>query len=368
MRIAWIGKRSPFCGNVSYSRDITNALIHRGHEVLFVHFSEGEDTRDNDVTIPYLYKSQAYTIPTLGAGKKLKDALADWKPDLVHASLTLSPLDFSLPEICHDLDLPLVATFHPAFDRRPTFYGGSVFLLYQLYAPSLSDYDRIIIFSRLQQKLLEQVGVPGDRIRIIPNGVDPFRFEPGHSTFRQLNPCRMMFTFMGRIVPEKGIEELLKVFHLLKLPDAKLVVVGDGVQAKALKERYLSNPNILFTGFIADESVRIDILRGSDVYVLPSQIEGLSIGLLEAMSVGCAPLATDVGSDGEVVQGAGMVLDPTRVKSQLAYALQFLSDNPDVARRLGEKARDRVMSRYTLENNLFLLERLYQELKVPQYD
>ena len=118
MRIAWIGKKSPFCGNVTYSREVTNALIDRGHSVNFLHFAQEEESDLHnwpdcpEVSLPFLYRSQVYTIPALGAAKVLTHSLRQLQPDLVHASLTLSPLDFLLPEICDELNLPLVATFH----------------------------------------------------------------------------------------------------------------------------------------------------------------------------------------------------------------------------------------------------------------
>lgn len=117
MHIAWLGKKSPFCGNVTYSREITNALLDRGHRVSFLHFAQ-EGTNDRtpewqlengtwkistgdknskvttfpmtqEVSLPCLYKSQVYTIPTLTSSKVLTESLQRLKPDLVHASLTL---------------------------------------------------------------------------------------------------------------------------------------------------------------------------------------------------------------------------------------------------------------------------------------
>ena len=110
MHVAWLGKRSPFCGNVTYSREITNALRDRGHEVSFLHFAQEEETEDEaqrdvkEVPLPYLYKSQIYTLPTFGATKVLTQSLSRLQPHLLHASLTLSPLDFVLPEICEEPD------------------------------------------------------------------------------------------------------------------------------------------------------------------------------------------------------------------------------------------------------------------------
>jgi glycosyltransferase involved in cell wall biosynthesis len=192
MHIAWLGKKTPFCGNVTYGREVTNALLDQNHQVSFLHFAQEEAGPENwpdirEIPIPFFYKSQIYTIPTLKSGKVLEQALQNLspKPDIVHASLTLSPLDFLLPEICQALDLPLVATFHPPFDRRRRNLTSSTqHLMYQLYAPSLAKYDRVIIFSQIQRELLIKLGVPAEKIAVIPNGVDVTKYAPGDSTFK----------------------------------------------------------------------------------------------------------------------------------------------------------------------------------------
>ena len=80
MHIAWLGKKSPFCGNVTYGREVTNTLLDRGHKVSFLHFSQEDNPEDHwgdrsEVFLPFLYKSQIYTIPTPRSSKVLTQAL-----------------------------------------------------------------------------------------------------------------------------------------------------------------------------------------------------------------------------------------------------------------------------------------------------
>ncbi|MGV3527149.1 MAG: glycosyltransferase family 4 protein [Candidatus Sericytochromatia bacterium] len=360
-RIAWIGKKTPFCGNVTYCREIVEGLTRRGHDVKFVHFSDGPEAED-ELKIPYLYKSQVYTLPTLNAGRLMQDALAEWQPDVVHASLPISAMDFNLPEMCRKLGVPLVITFHNAFDRRPSFFSGTSYLSYQLYAQNMADADRVIIFSQLQKQLLEHVGVNPERIAIVPNAIDTDKFSPGPSRFREAYPGQLLITYMGRMAPEKGLDDLLKVFDRQPLPNTRLVMVGDGVQRQLLQSLYGENPNIIWTGFLG-EAERIDVLRGSDIFVLPSQVEGLSIAMLEAMACGAATVATDVGSDGEVIEGgAGIVINPAKVRAELGFALHLLHQHPDFVTSLRQKARERVVERYHLEHNLQAVEQVYHEV------
>jgi glycosyltransferase involved in cell wall biosynthesis len=121
-------------------------------------------------------------------------------------------------------------------------------------------------------------------------------------------------------------------------------------------------------GYIADEQRRIEILRGTDVFILPSLVEGLSLSLLEAMSCGVACIATDVGADGEVIEnGAGIILDSHKVTSQLCTLLPLFFDHPEMAKIIGLKARQRVLERYTLVKNIDRLESLYEQTMSQQW-
>jgi len=370
MHIAWLGKKTPFCGNVTYGREITNALLDRGYQVSFLHFSQEEEQISwpdrQEVILPFLYKSQIYTIPSPKSSKILTQSLKELKPDLVHASLTLSPLDFLLPEICEELDIPLVCTFHPPFDSKlRNLQSSTQFLTYQLYAPFLANYDRTIIFSYLQRDLLVRLGVPVERLAVIPNGVDTEKYSPGSPVvdLKQKYNAQQIYLYMGRIAPEKNLETLLKAWRIAQMGNTnKLLILGNGMLANSLAPIYGEELGIYWLGFIADEQKRIDILRSSDVFVLPSLVEGLSLALLEAMSCGLACFATDAGADAEVLKEVGIVLNTQKVFSQLKTLLPVFRDNPELITPLKEKSRHRVLERYTLKRNIDQLESLYNQV------
>jgi glycosyltransferase involved in cell wall biosynthesis len=371
MHIAWLGKKSPFCGNVTYGREVTEALLNRGYQVSFFHFAQEEDASEEErsecaeIFLPFLYTSQVYTIPSPKSSKVLVQALQELQPDIVHASLTLSPLDFRLPEICEELNLPLVATFHAPFDGKLRNLKSSTQLLtYQFYAPFLANYDKVIVFSRQQANLLNKLGVPSERLAIIPNGVDADKYSPGTSQIQRQFGAQRLFAYLGRIAPEKNVEALLKAWKQVDMgEESRLLIVGDGPLAASLKPFYDKEDGILWLGFVADEAERIDILRGVDAFILPSYVEGLSLALLEAMACGTACVATDVGADEEVLEGgAGIVMKTPGVTSQLKTILPLLRDHPELLQILGQKGRQRILERYTLNQNITLLETLYAEI------
>ncbi|NES67482.1 MAG: glycosyltransferase family 4 protein [Okeania sp. SIO2D1] len=370
MHIAWLGKKYPFCGNVTYSREITNALLDRGYQVSFLHFATEDNEPDkwprfHEVSLPCIYKSQGYIIPTLKSSKVLSEALQKLKPDIVHASLTLSPLDFLLPEICEELNIPLVATFHAQFDSKPrNIKSGTQFLAYQLYAPFLAHYDRVIIFSEIQRDFLVKLGVPSQKVAVIPNGVDVDKYCPGMSSLKAELNAQRIFLYLGRISTAKNVESLLKAWKHSDMGDGShLIIVGDGPLAASLQMFYSDVKGVSWFGYVSDEQRRIEILRGADVFILPSLVEGLSLALLEAMSCGLACVATDAGADGEVLEnGAGIILNTHNVTTQLQTLLPLFKDHPELTTLLGQKARRRVLERYTLSRNIAQLEMLYTEV------
>ena len=380
MQVAWLGKKSPFCGNVSYGLSTTEALRERGHQTHFIHFDnprspESDITsllaNDPDVSLPYLVKSQVYTIPSPGAQRELRESLERIRPDIVHASLTLSPLDFRLPELCQQLGVPLVATFHPPFDAgMRNLTAGTQQLSYQLYAPALARYDRVIVFSQMQAEVLIRLGVAADRLAVIPNGVDTDRWAPSRHAcdalllqrVRQQLGSERTFLYMGRLATEKNVEALLRAWRLVSPKGCRLVIVGDGPLRSTLQNSF-NESGILWWGYEADLNTRIALMQCAEVFVLPSLVEGLSLALLEAMASGTACIATDAGADGEVLGGgAGIVLSTQGVATQLRTLLPVLRDQPVLTAELGRRARQRALERYTLSRNIDAIEQLYGTL------
>ena len=381
VRIAWLGKKSPFCGNVSYGNLITEHLKKRGHNVSFIHFdnhlpnNKSESLFDNDpeVSLPYLIKSQVYTIPSPRAEKELKDSLEKLKPDIVHASLTLSPLDFRLPDICQQMNVPLVATFHPAFDSKiRNLTASAQQLTYQLYAPSLAKFNKVIVFSQEQKEVLEKLGVSTEKQIIIPNGVDQNIWKPSdktnksHKLIREKIGDKRIFLYMGRIANEKNIEALLKAWRQTKSKNCLLLIVGDGPMKPSLEHNFsdLEKKDLIWWGEESNLEIRVAIMQLAEVFFLPSLVEGLSLSLLEAMSSGTACVATDAGADGEVLDnGAGIVISTDDVTTQLKTLIPILENHPDFTKILGIKARERVIERYTIEKNINHLESVYSQIK-----
>jgi glycosyltransferase involved in cell wall biosynthesis len=364
LRVAWLGHKSATGGDgiITYSREITAGLRTRGADVIFFHHAPDLVVDDGSVALDAVALSHRFVISRPRAKRMLIDLLQRQEVDLVHASFSFSSLDFNLPRVCHELEIPIVATFHVPFDRRFSVWGGISNALYRIYAQALGDCDGVVIFGEAQRELLSRLGVPKEVIRVLPNGVDVDKYSPGPSDRRAEFQAERIFTYIGRIDPEKNVDVLVRSFlEEDPPPELKLIVVGGGVDRRRIERRY-RDPRVVFTGVITDEDERISILRASDAFFLPSSVEGLSLAMLEAMACGVATVATDVGSDGDALRGAGVILDPDSLHAELRGAMRQLIQVPSLCRILGALARERAVERYSLARNIDGLIRLYDEL------
>jgi glycosyltransferase involved in cell wall biosynthesis len=149
--------------------------------------------------------------------------------------------------------------------------------------------------------------------------------------------------FMARLVPGKGMEATLRALVLLR--DAglypSLVMAGDGPSRGAGEElaRTLDLSNVSFVGHVSGQ-VKADLLRGSDIFVLPSSSEGMPVSVLEAMSNGLAVVVTPVGGLADIVTGGeNALLLESPSPNDIAAKLGTLCRDADLRQSLGEAGR-----------------------------
>jgi glycosyltransferase involved in cell wall biosynthesis len=211
--------------------------------------------------------------------------------------------------------------------------------------------DAFVAVSREIASELEAVGIPKDKIWPIPYILDTDHFRPAEAAARaelrsQLGMQDGFWAcYAGRLVPEKGLNVLLKAWEMVARcnPEARLVIVGDGDQRSHLEElseiRGIEG-RVRFTGAVADT---VHYLQASDVYVQPSFTEGLPISVLEAMGCSLPVIATGVGGVTDLLSnGANGLIIPPHDPDVLSDCLLEMLSNPDLRHRLGSQARQDV--------------------------
>lgn len=371
MKIAWFGHVASERRNgiVSYSRMMLNGLSQRAVDVVFFFHA----TRERHLVTPPNVRAvrigaldilNRATVSSLRAERTIRNVLRAERPQIAHVSLSFSNLDSSIPDLCHDIGIPAVATLHMPYGPPGSWWGTAMKVLYRVYVNTFDKYDAVIVFSENQKRMLIKYGVENPTIHVIPNGIDTEKFSPGAPDYKTELGARLLISYVGRIDPEKNVSVLCEAFTSLDLPDDyALVIAGDGLDLGRLRRKYDDDPRIIFRGHITDPRELLRILRSSDINVLPSSVEGLSIAMLEAMASGAAMIVTDVGSDGEAVRGAGIVLDLENLDAQLPLALRQLIEFPDFREELRARARARAVEQYSLQGNLDKLVQLYYQIR-----
>ena len=209
-------------------------------------------------------------------------------------------------------------------------------------------------------------GCPLEKIVVIPNGIGaPVPARVDRADVLRVGAGDQVIGTITRLVWKRGHEALLEAAAIVTRtePSAKLLVVGDGPLRPALEEqaqRLGLNGAVRFLGAVP-EAARL--LPQFDVFVLSSLWEGMSNGLLEAMAAGRPVVATRVGGNPEVVvDGESGLLVPPKDPQALADAVLRLLRDRELAHRLGEAARRRIESQFTLEQMVSRMEDLYQDL------
>jgi glycosyltransferase involved in cell wall biosynthesis len=216
---------------------------------------------------------------------------------------------------------------------------------------------------------LQQFHLPSRKVHWIRTGVDVAHFRPGLSRQwrRQLGipDDQMVFGFLGALRPEKNLPFLLRAFAAARLPNARLLLIGDGGVRAELEELAKSlelGDRILFAGYAPDPAAALAAL---DVFTLSSSTEQTSNSLLEAMACGLPAVVTDVG-DSRVMLGDGAagVVVPSGNEGVYASALSAMAQSADLRREWGERNRRRCLAEYPQESMI----REYQALYYAAYD
>ncbi len=198
---------------------------------------------------------------------------------------------------------------------------------------------RYLALTEFARDLMVRDGYPPERIGIAPNSVP----DPGEPVSRTGE-----FTyaaFLGRFVPEKGVDTLLAAWQGLDVP---LKIAGDGPARGAVERAVATNPRIDYVGWL-DPIEQARLLAGADALVFPSRwFEGQPLVLVHAMASGVAVLTSDIANIEEtaVAQGAGRSFT-TGSPTALAAAVSGLAEDVDEARRLGAAGRDVYLRKHT---------------------
>ncbi len=278
--------------------------------------------------------------------------------DIIDANGHMSLLPCSLA--ASKTNTPVVATIHDLYfkDWGKMYKGrAAVFGLPFEVISAKMKYDRIIALnSSIRHKLVHTLRIPGEKIEVIPSGIDTKELDRTKSRKKQNE-----ILFAGRLVPQKNVDLLIKAFSHIK--DAKLTIIGDGTEKEnliALATKLDLKARIKFISPVSRTHL-IRSLRAATVFVMPSKRENFGIVPLEAMYCGTATVSTNTEGPRDYIKSGenGMLVEIGNEKRLYRSISLILSDN--VFRKRLEKRGRRTAKEFDWERIIGRIADMYKE-------
>ncbi|MHB8882706.1 MAG: glycosyltransferase family 4 protein [Thermodesulfovibrionales bacterium] len=363
MKISFVGvKGLPYCGGIErFTEEVGTRLVAKGHEVTVY------TMRHYGMQGGMFQGMHIRTVPSV-RGRSLEKLTSSFmaslyesfggNADIVHFH-AFGPAAFCfIPRL---MNRKVVVQGHGIEWQRSKWGAAGKLLLRLLERPSVRFPHEVTVVSHVQKEYLAEKY--GRASVYIPSGVNPPEFEkPGLIKQYGLQGDDYIL-FAARLVREKGLHYLIESYKRLKT-DMKLVIAGDAEHESDYKAEIHriagGNEKIIFTGFATGALFR-ELLTNCHVFVLPSEIEGLSTALLEAMSYRNCCLVSDIPENREALGGHGYLFK-NRDIDDLTEKLAFLSTNGNAANACKQRAQTFALEQYSWEKIAGQYEDLYQGL------
>jgi glycosyltransferase involved in cell wall biosynthesis len=359
LKIAMIGhKRIPSRegGIEIVVEELSTRLVQLGHSVDAYnrkgHHVSGKDFDGTSNQKMREYKGvRIITIPTIeikGFAALIYSVLATFRAlignyDCIHFHAEGPCAMIWLP---HILGIHSVATVH-GLDWQRAKWGGFATRFLKFGEKMAVKYaDEIIVLSKNVQEYF--VDTYGRKTKFIPNGVNKPKIREADIITKKWGLKKDEYIlFLGRIVPEKGLHYLLDAYKDIDT-SKKLIIAGGSSDSNSymsnIKQKAKDDQRIIFTDFVQGRELE-EFYSNAYLYILPSNLEGMPISLLEAMSYGNCCLVSDIPECTEVIEDKAVAFKKSNV-TDLRDKLEELCENPVIVNRYKNEASDFICSKY----------------------
>lgn len=371
-------------GVATFSRNLARGLAARGHEVLVIAPSQnGKKCKEVDgnhvivrtVSIPFPFY-QNFRI-SLNPNREVRKIINDFDPDVIHIQM-LMWIGQAAMKFGNKMGIPIVSTNHAMpenlMDNLRLLAPVSRPINYILKAYGARFHSKADFVTLPTQSAIDMFGAE-TRITVpmeaVSNGIDLSRFNPGkvHDEIYEkfnLPEKAPIVSYIGRLDAEKHLPVLLNAFVRVKeaLPDAYLLVVGDGTERlglRALAHDLRIEDSVTFTGRVSDEELE-QLHRVGTVFCMPSPAELQSIATLEAMASGQPVVAVDAGALKELCQDQrnGYLCEQDDV-TMVADGLIAIASDPKLRKKMSKESLA-IAQTHDLETTLQRFEDIYTGL------
>lgn len=238
----------------------------------------------------------------------------------------------------------LRGVFNSARQVKRLAFSGSIGWVFERLC--LRDADLVVaVAPSIRAELQRSYGMPEEKIRVIPNGVDVPEVLHKAEAKEKIGVNNLLFVYAGRLIDRKRVGDFLKALKTLRedgFKDFSALIVGSGpvrgVLADLVRRLELTDC-VKFTGYV-DDHVFFNFLEAADVFVLPSCYEGLPISVMEAMAYGCLPVVANIAQiQGIVRRGENGITFPVGDVRGLSKALYEVATDDKLRTSISSTAR-----------------------------
>ena len=302
----------------------------------------------------------------------MRRLIRDVQPDVLHTQLFGADMYGRL--VGAWMRIPVVSTVQSSVYENPEPFHHSLKRKWLDRAMATRCVTRMIAVSEfVKRSIVSDLGVPEERVQVIPNSVEPDPFEQvdadrvrGLRGQLGCSPATSVVVSVGKLIPPKGHRLGLEAIHILSgsVPELCWLMVGDGpcrADLEHLVQQWGLSSRVRFLGVRRDIP---ELLAASDLFLFPStSAEGLPVALLEAMAAGKACVGFRIGPVPEVIEHGrtGLVVEP-RSPEALAEAMRAVLEDPVRCQAMGEAGRRRVYERFHADQSAQCLGALYHSI------
>ena len=401
-------------GVAVFAHNLANGLAKAGHEVIVIAPSFNgkyhvEVDKETGVTTYHLtsarflfYPDQINKVPdkkkilglemprlaykngiwwSVNPWSEVKHILNDFKPDVIHLQ-TAETIALAVMSYVRKYDVPLVSTGHAYPDNvtgqfkllKPKLIKKQADAVLRVYMASFLKHAE---YATMPTEMAIGDLVPKNRRRFkvtveaLSNGVDLSEFNPGKPKVEVLkkygisSEAKKRVLYVGRVDPEKSISNVVLAFAktLKKVPDAEMLIVGDGIDMNHLKELVAEleiSDKVKFTGKILPPDL-VEVYRSGTVFVTASETETQGIVLIEAAATGLPLIAVDKGAVSELCQNGrnGELCQPGDINGISKAMVKILTDS-ELQKKYAKESIE-VSKIHDLNRTLKRFEEIYHE-------
>jgi glycogen(starch) synthase len=304
--------------------------------------------------------------------KKLAGVSRNVDFDVVHVHDWLT--GFAGISFKHQMQKPLVSTIHGTeIGRAQGLHNPDSLTIDGIEWWTTFEANKIIVTSAsMKAEIQGHFRLPQEKIEIVPNGIDTKRYntsvdQPAVKGRYGVHPDEKLVLCVGRLVPQKGIEYLIRAVPRIaeRYPNSKFIIVGEGWLRGHLEYIARSTGHqwkITFTGWVPDQEL-IALLNSADALVVPSIYEPFGIVALEGMAAGVPVVASDVGGLAEIVEHEHTgILAYSRSPESIAWAVGRVLSDPDHSKEMVQNAQEMVQKTYSWEAIAMKTAKIYKEV------